>query len=309
VCDGSSSVLSALGNATAYTWQPGSLSGSPVSVFPANPTIYTVTADLDGCTSSATIAVNTAAYPDPAGTILGPVSVCAGSMAETYNVLSIPDATSYLWSYSGMGAFVQGTGNSATINFASNATSGTLTVTGSNSCGLGSPSLGFPINVIPLPLVSASALPAMICLGQSSELTAAGNAASYTWQPGSLSGSPQTVSPSATTVFTVTGNLLGCTDTSSVVITVDPCTGITENDQSGDIKVGPVPVHDQLVIECNTNTDLMVSLFTVEGKLLSVQRYVGDRTYYFPTADLSASIYFLRIRSDNETRAFKIVKE
>ncbi|MEI6853375.1 MAG: T9SS type A sorting domain-containing protein, partial [Bacteroidota bacterium] len=309
VCSGTTSTLTGSGDATVYAWQPGSLSGSPVNVSPILTTVYTLTGNLNGCTSTSTVSVNTNPFPSAAGSIIGTSSVCEGTNGISYNVAPIADALSYIWAYSGTGASNGGSGNSITIDFALGATSGILTVKGNNNCGDGTISSGYPITVKPLPIVSATGVPSYICEGQATVLTASGNATSYVWQPGNLSGSPQNVYPSASTVFTLTGSLLGCTDTSSVVITVDPCTGISENDQSGDIKVGPVPVHDQLKIECNSESDLTVSLFTVEGKLLSVQQYVGDRTYYFSTSYLSASVYFLRIRSDNETRTFKIVKE
>ena len=309
ICAGTLSTLTGLGNATLYNWQPGSLSGSPVNVNPGLTTVYTVTGDLNGCTSISTVTVNTNPFPAAAGSITGNPSVCEGSNGISYNVAPIADALWYIWAYSGTGASNSGSGNSITIDFALGATSGILTVKGNNNCGDGSVSSGYIITVKPLPIVSAAGLPSYICDGQSTVLTASGNATSYVWQPGSLSGSPQNVSPSETTVFTLTGSLLGCTDTSSAMITVDPCTGISENDLASDIKVGPIPVHDQLKIECNTTSEVTVSLFTVEGKLLSVQRYVGNSIYYLPTADLSASIYFLSIRSENETRAFKIVKE
>ena len=41
----------------------------------------------------------------------------------------------YAWTYSGTGATINGSGNAITIDFASNATSGTLNVSASNACG------------------------------------------------------------------------------------------------------------------------------------------------------------------------------
>ena len=51
-------------------------------------------------------------------------------------------------------------------------------------------------------------------LGGSVTLTATG-ANSYTWMPGSLTGSPITVSPSSTTTYTVTGTSPGCVKTAT----------------------------------------------------------------------------------------------
>ena len=83
----------------------------------------------------------------PAGQISGNSTVCAGQNSEVYSVPVISNATNYIWLYSGTGATINGYGNSVTINFAANATSGMLTVFGTGSCGNGQVSPGFPITI------------------------------------------------------------------------------------------------------------------------------------------------------------------
>jgi gliding motility-associated-like protein len=83
----------------------------------------------------------------PAGQISGNSIVCAGQNSEVYSVPVISNATNYIWLYSGTGATINGYGNSVTINFAANATSGTLTVFGTGSCGNGQVSPDFPITI------------------------------------------------------------------------------------------------------------------------------------------------------------------
>jgi hypothetical protein len=53
----------------------------------------------------------------------------------------VADAT-YIWSYSGTGATITGTSNSVLISFSATATSGTLSVSASNSCGTSNPRSG-----------------------------------------------------------------------------------------------------------------------------------------------------------------------
>jgi GEVED domain len=54
-------------------------------------------------------------------------------------------------------------------------------------------------------------------------ITGGVNNFTYAWMPGSLSGSAQTVSPSTSTIYTVTStSLAGCTSTAAVSITVNP---------------------------------------------------------------------------------------
>ncbi len=71
---------------------------------------------------------------------------------------------------------------------------------------------------------ATSATSTSICSGGSTTLTATG-ATSYTWQPGALSGSSITVSPTTTTTYTVTGtnSSNGCTATAIRTITVSAC--------------------------------------------------------------------------------------
>ncbi len=77
------------------------------------------------------------------------------------------------------------------------------------------------IAVTPGISVSASASPDTVCIGGSSVLTATGNAASYQWSPGGLSGAVVTVSSNATTAYTVTGISGACAANASVVVHVD----------------------------------------------------------------------------------------
>ncbi|MGL5169388.1 MAG: hypothetical protein ACRC8H_01520, partial [Edwardsiella tarda] len=74
--------------------------------------------------------------PDEPGVFTsGSTTVCKGNTNLTYTVPSDALATSYSWAYSGTGATIVPSANSATISFSASATSGTLSVTATNSCG------------------------------------------------------------------------------------------------------------------------------------------------------------------------------
>jgi PKD repeat protein len=75
------------------------------------------------------------------------------------------------------------------------------------------------VNILPL-IVSAVATPNTICNGQSTSISATG-ATTYSWMPGSLSGTTITPSPTSTTTYAVTGTSSGCTATSNVTVTVN----------------------------------------------------------------------------------------
>lgn len=77
-----------------------------------------------------------------------------------------------------------------------------------------------PVEFNTVPTVNASATTSSICNGTSTTLNGSG-AATYSWMPGSLSGSSVPVSPTATTTYTVTGtDVNGCTNTQTVAVTV-----------------------------------------------------------------------------------------
>lgn len=72
--------------------------------------------------------------------------------------------------------------------------------------------------------ITATATPASICAGGSTQLginTGAGVLTDFTWTPGNLTGSSQTVSPAATTTYIVSGtNALGCSAASQITVQV-----------------------------------------------------------------------------------------
>lgn len=88
-----------------------------------------------------------------AGTIIGAANVCPGQNGVAYSVGGIANATSYNWSYSGTGfTIASGSGtNSITADFSASATSGILTVYGTNACGNGAVSADYPITVNSIP--------------------------------------------------------------------------------------------------------------------------------------------------------------
>ncbi|MEI7897003.1 MAG: gliding motility-associated C-terminal domain-containing protein [bacterium] len=92
--------------------------------------------------------------PSPPGTITGEPSFCDGGITRIYSVKNEPSSSMFTWTYSGTGATIAGIDTSATVVYDTNATSGTLSVSGSNQeCGSGPPS-SIPITFFPAPLVS-----------------------------------------------------------------------------------------------------------------------------------------------------------
>ena len=199
VCQGQSSVAYNVGpitNATSYIWAysgtGATITGTTNSVtisFASNATSGNLTVQGNNTCGTGTISPNFAitvnSLPGAAGTISGSPTVCQGQATVSYSVPLITGATSYSWSYSGIGETITGTTNSVTISFAANATSGILTVLGVNACGNGVISANYPISINPLPSAAgAISGTASVCQGQSTVSYSTGvivNATSYAW--------------------------------------------------------------------------------------------------------------------------------
>ncbi|MDQ3109002.1 MAG: gliding motility-associated C-terminal domain-containing protein, partial [Bacteroidota bacterium] len=209
ICSGNSTNLTG-GGAASYVWNPGAIPGSPISVSPATTTTYTVTATAgNGCTSTAQVTVNVNATPTVTAVASSP-AICVGGSTN----LTGSGATSYVWN---PGAIP---GSSITVSPASTTT---YTVTGTS--GTCNNTAQVTVTVNPLPTPSATSTPTVICAGQNASLNASGGT-SYSWNGGALvnaSGSSQTVSPAATTTYTVAvTDANSCTASTQVTLTVNP---------------------------------------------------------------------------------------
>jgi gliding motility-associated-like protein len=214
ICIGSSVTITAAGG-NSYAWAPGNFTTATVTVTPPVTTTYTVTGtDVNGCinTASATVTVN----PLPSVTASASTSsICIGSSTT----LSAGGAQSYVWS--------PGNQSGSTITVSPTSTT-TYTVTGTDANGCVNTGT-VQITVNPLPAVTAAASIPAICIGGSTTLTASG-ASTYAWLPGNLSGSSVTVSPTATTTYTVTGtSSAGCVSTSIITVTVSTLPNVLAN--------------------------------------------------------------------------------
>ncbi|MFN8116868.1 MAG: gliding motility-associated C-terminal domain-containing protein [Bacteroidia bacterium] len=202
ICSGQVVSLNATG-AGSYTWTTGSTLSS-ISVSPSASTSYSVIGKNSfGCENSAGAVVNV--VNTPIVSINSPsTSVCFGyTMTATAN-----GASSYNWSN---GA----TTNTILVQSFSNIS---YSVVGTNG-GSCADTAFLNITVLPLPSVSASASSTLVCLGQTVNLSATGNAVNYLWQPGNLFGSNHNVQITAPVTYTVYGQgSNGCAFLSTVFI-------------------------------------------------------------------------------------------
>jgi hypothetical protein len=184
VCRASTQTYSvpAIANATSYTWTKdngatGSSTTNTINLtFPNAGTTTITVRGVNGCgngvISTITVAVNTASMPAAAGAISGPSEICKGGTGYSYSVPAIANATSYIWTYSGAGATINGTGNSVTIDFSAGATNGNLTVAGTNGCSSGTVSSNYPITAFTPPTATIAPASPSTCSGTALPVTA-----------------------------------------------------------------------------------------------------------------------------------------
>lgn len=197
ICSGNSTTLTASG-ATNYTWSPGNQTTSSIVVTPTTNTTYTIAGSNGSCTNTTTASVNITSTPT---LVANSVTICPGQTAT----LTVTGATNYTWNPGSV------SGNSYTIAPGTNTT---VSIIGANGTCTSSTSASVTIGSG----ISISVNSATICAGQTTTLTAIG-ATSYTWDSGSNSSSI-TVSPTSTTIYTISGTSGICSGINTSTVTV-----------------------------------------------------------------------------------------
>ncbi|MCW3083825.1 MAG: hypothetical protein JWP12_1191 [Bacteroidetes bacterium] len=193
LCSGQSVTLNASGSPT-YQWSGGSTAtAASVNVSPLSTITYYVSGAANACaadTDTLTIYVETT----PAISVTGTTAICAGQSAT----LTATGSSNYTWS-----------GGSAATTAAitvSPAATTTYYVTGT-SLHCGSDTDTVTVNVDTIPVISISGTDT-ICTGQSATLTASGGS-TYAWSTTQITPAI-TVTPAATTTYTVNGSNGSC---------------------------------------------------------------------------------------------------
>ena len=212
ICHGSSTVLDAGAGFSSYDWSPGGQSTRQISVSPSTSTTYTVwVKDGEGCdgTDDHTVTVET----NPAPTITGPTSTCAG---EAVVLDAGAGYEEYLWSPGGQ------TTRTITVN-PSTTTDYRVDVTTSHGC-LGNDS--HTVTVYPAAHPSISG-PQGMCPGTTAELDCGAGFMEYLWSPGGETTRFIEISPQTSTTYTCT------------VVTFDGCEG--SDNHSVEVPEAPAP--------------------------------------------------------------------
>jgi|GEM_PF-626994 gliding motility-associated-like protein len=306
ICPGDSMQLTGggLGAGGSYVWTPGTgvdcSTCSVTYVKPGSTTTYTLTGtQATGCTSTATQVITV--YPQPVITISASSStLCSGDTAT----LTASGVTTYNWLPNDS---LSSTTGSVVMVWPTTSTTYTVSGKGTGGCKT-KDSIAITIN--PTPTVTVTPPNPAVCPGGSIPMTASG-ASTYAWLPGTglnvTTGASVTGTPGTTTTYSVVGtSTLGCRDTATVVLTINPratitvtpptpavCSGDSVNLISGGAGVGGTYTWSPATSLNNTNTDSVWAkpagtiTYTVTG--ISALGCTGDTTVTIAVGTLTVT--------------------
>jgi hypothetical protein len=272
-CPGQPTILGA-GGATSYNWSTGSTSSSVV-ITPTADATYFVTGTNNGCNETQYIFVKV----DP--NLFAPnFTVCAGMSAT----LVASGASSYSWSTGSTASNVV-VSPTATAIYTITGTSGSCSQTKTVSVSIGN-NLSVNCN--------------QVCIGTSVLLSGYG-ASSYTWQPINDFNQSVITTPTAPTVYTLTGKSGTCTGTS--LIQVSWCAGVHEVSLVNEsVRVYPNPFGTEVTIQDAYGDVKMVNAL---GQTVLTTKI--DGTAKINTEELNKGIYFIII-TNAESAKRKVIR-
>ncbi len=235
ICPGTTQVYSiaSVPTATSYTWSlPIGWSGTSTTTSittlsgSTSGNISVTANDTCGAGLPQTLAITVNTTLTQPGSIIGNVSVCAGT-SQTYRIADVPCATSYTWTLPNGWS---GTSTVDSITIIVSNLSDTISVMATNYLGNSAPQkLGINVNTIPVQPASINGL-INFCQGtnQAFSVTPISNATSYIWAlPNGWSGTSTTNSINAVagtlngSIIVTANNVCGVSTAQSLAVTVN----------------------------------------------------------------------------------------
>jgi trimeric autotransporter adhesin len=240
VCSGSSTFIQASstnvsGSSTVlYNWNPPNFSSinSPINsagyIFASSSTIYTVTANNNGCTTTSFLPINVSPVPNVFVSPSSGVPICQGGSVVLTAVVSNPGSTTLSYNWSALGGLNTTTGSVVTAT--PNQSSLHQVLVSNGACiGIGN----YYVTVLPTPIITVIGSNSGHCNGGSTALQASATLQSgsstifYTWSPANSlntnQGANVVSNTTANAIYTVTGTTnSGCSSTATAQVTVYP---------------------------------------------------------------------------------------
>jgi len=186
-----------------------------------------------------------------AGTITGPTALCQGSTGAVYTVPSIAGATGYNWTIPTGGTITSGANtNTITVSYSTSASSGNVTVYGTNSCMNGtSSSLTVTIYVLPVPTITGAA---SACVNSTGNVyTTDAGMTGYTW---TVSSGGTITAGAGTKTINITWNATGAQTVSVNYTNGNGCTASSPTVKNVTVNALPVPTLSGFASVCAGST-------------------------------------------------------
>jgi hypothetical protein len=290
ICSGTSALLNASG-ALTYSWTNGP-SAATYSISPAANTTYTVEGtDNNNCKSIGIITVSVNITPTISIATISN-TICAGQSAT----LTASGASTYTWLPSGSVS-----ANEIVMPNSSN----TYSLIGSDNGCIGNANIVMTVNQ--LPSVSASTSNTLMCVGENVILTANSSATSYTWSNGATTMSI-TISPTTTTIYSITVNDGPCSASASITQIVSLCTSLIEIGGDNTLNIYPNPFNDSFAIKWDSNfsnsKETQVTIYDILGKTICTE-ITSENKINVNSKAWSNGTYFIRING----KVYKTIKQ
>ncbi len=175
------------------------------------------------------------------------------------------------------------------------------------ACGIASSVAVAHVSLVSGPSISVQATPSMVCKGESYTLTPSG-ANSFTWTNLAPHYSV-VVTPSALTVYTVTGTMFngGCAGSSTVTLTVNECLGIDNNfiENNLEFKIYPNPSNGSVTLSGSKNTFIL--FYNELGQEMAQYEISELNRFVTEIKGLSSGLYSVYIRTGSSVIAKKLI--
>ena len=329
--------IAAVANATSYNWAPPAgttiLSGqgtNSISLeYNAGYTGGVLTVQsVNGCGSSGlrskTLSLNTPATP---GTISGNAAgVCGGQ--EIYSVPNVAGMT-WNWSVPAGATIVSGQGTrSITVQYTSNYTNGSISVTAQNLCSTSAARTKSTKGLPSVPTTISG--PTTVCKGQTGvayAVTPVYGASSYIWTAPNLasiqSGQGTTnvvidyaANSGSSNIRVKAGNGCGTSTNKTQAITLNNCPKVSDFNTTASIGINllPNPATTYVEIQFNSNSDQKgeIRLTNILGQSLYIQAIspdAGMNSYMVDVRDLTPGVYVVSIAQNGKSYSQRLVVE
>ena len=273
--------------------------------------------------------------PDPAGTITGTATVSQGQTGVVYTVPPIPNAQWYTWTVPAGATIVSGSlSNSISVDFSATASSGIITVYGSNACGDGALSPPFPVTVGMATQIELTNIiipnGTTICYDATQTIILAGNGTYFTVENGGsvtlIAGLNIKMLPGTTVqpggymhaYITTTGQFCppvppivavnGSEGSTEGLATITPFTELA----GPKVKIYPNPTSGSFTMEFTglaETTPAYVEIYSIMGNKIISRTFSGTNSEVFNLSEKPAGLYFVKIASEGFSRTLKVVKQ